>query len=187
MKTLSSPNAISWKKNPSRHIAKGRLRTWIKTLPEKERFFLKETSESLINPYKVAHGDISHTISFFYFLDFKKEPRSRNLSLESFLLEISPAHPHFSSNSNLNDWCPDLVRITKVHFTSPTVFRGLSPFSLLGFLFLIYAKEILFMENLEHLSAEKRKENISIRTLISLSGIGNKVKPYMSLFTVSRV
>jgi hypothetical protein len=34
MKTLNNPNAISWKKNPNRHIAKTPLQRQIKGLPE---------------------------------------------------------------------------------------------------------------------------------------------------------
>jgi len=30
IKTVSSPNAISWKKNPNRHIARGALQRYIK-------------------------------------------------------------------------------------------------------------------------------------------------------------
>jgi hypothetical protein len=35
MKTLSSPNAISWKKNPSRHIANKRFHGKIKTFTQR--------------------------------------------------------------------------------------------------------------------------------------------------------
>jgi hypothetical protein len=40
MKTLSNPKAISWKKNPRRHIANALFRRCIKTLLERKAGFL---------------------------------------------------------------------------------------------------------------------------------------------------
>jgi hypothetical protein len=53
MKTDSKPNAISWKKNPSRHIARARHQRRIKTFARKQSKVLSENNgrcQIFINP-----------------------------------------------------------------------------------------------------------------------------------------
>src|SRR3989304_8108165 len=68
MKTESRPNAISWKKNPNRHIARGALQTSIKTFSQESNCCARNSfrrQNFFINPYEEARGDVSRIILFF--------------------------------------------------------------------------------------------------------------------------
>ena len=67
MKTESSPNAISWKKNPSRHIARHCFKEKLKPLVTRGGFLFGSLNY-FINRYEEASGEISRETPLFSFL-----------------------------------------------------------------------------------------------------------------------
>jgi len=81
MKTLKSPNAISWKKNPSRHIANALFQRCIKTFTlnnQKLQSFVCKKPSLLINAYEAAHGEISRKTLLFFKSNQEQTKEAKN-------------------------------------------------------------------------------------------------------------